>query len=110
MSTTLANDVRNQCSVINDNSGCIRRKELHTVQSFNAHIASDSMRLILSSCSINSFFSTLTYVMLLQKAVQGWQVLNNKLSENSLVRLDSQQSGGEVRWRKEVFNQGTHHP
>ncbi len=31
MSTTLANDVRNQCSVISDNSGCIRRKGSHTV-------------------------------------------------------------------------------
>lgn len=48
--------------------------------------------------------------MLLQKTVEGWQVLNNELAENPLVSLDTQQSGGEVGWRKEVFDQGTHHP
>lgn len=48
--------------------------------------------------------------MLLQEAIEGWQVLNNELAENPLVRLDTQQSGREVGRRKEVFNQGTHHP
>lgn len=51
-----------------------------------------------------------TYVMLLQKAVKGRQVLNNKLAENSLIRLNAQQSGGKVRWRKKIFDQGAHHP
>lgn len=51
-----------------------------------------------------------TYVMLLQKAVQGWQVLNNELPEDPLVCLDSEQSGGEVGGREEVFDQGAHHP
>lgn len=48
--------------------------------------------------------------MLLQETVEGRQVLNNELAENPLVRLDAQQSGGEVGWRKEVFDESTHHP
>lgn len=56
------------------------------------------------------FFCAFTYVMLLQQAVEGWQVLNNELAENPLVSLDTQQGGGEIGWRKEVFNQSTHHP
>lgn len=51
-----------------------------------------------------------TYVVLLEKAVKSWQILNNKLSKDPLVCLDPQQSGGEVGGRKEVFDQGTHHP
>lgn len=48
--------------------------------------------------------------MLLQKTVEGRQVLNDELAENPLVCLDTQQSGAEVGWREEVFDQGTHHP
>lgn len=48
--------------------------------------------------------------MLLQQAVEGWQVLNNELAQNPLVCLNTQQCGREVGRRKEVFNQGTHHP
>lgn len=51
-----------------------------------------------------------TYVMLLQQAVKGGQVLDYELAKNPLVRLDAQQSGGEVGGREEVFDQGTHHP
>lgn len=54
--------------------------------------------------------AVLTYVVLLEKAVEGWQVLNNELSEDPLVCLDSKQSGGEVGWGKKVFDQGAHHP
>lgn len=52
----------------------------------------------------------LTYVVVLQKAVEGRQVLNYELAQDPLVSLDAQQGGGEVGGRKEILNQGTHHP
>lgn len=51
-----------------------------------------------------------TYIMLLQQAVKGGQVLDYELAKNPLVCLDAQQSGGEVGGREEVFDQRTHHP
>lgn len=99
MSTTLANDVRNQCSVISDNSAW--------TESYISHI---KQFLFIYCHHLSYSLPVLTYVVFLQKAVKGRQELNNELSENPLVRLDAQQSGGEVGRREEVFDQGTHHP
>lgn len=56
------------------------------------------------------FFFPLTNVVLLQQAVEGWQVLHNELAENPLVRLDAQQGGREVGRGEQVFDQSAHHP
>lgn len=76
MSTTLANDVRNQCRVIRDNSEGSRGEGFKPTVVF---IPSPDGRF-------------LTYIVLLQQAVEGRQVLDYELAKNPLVRLDAQQS------------------
>lgn len=52
----------------------------------------------------------LTNVMLLQQLVQARQVLHDKVSQDPLVCLDSQQRGAEVGGGKQVLDDGAHHP
>lgn len=109
MSTTLANEVRNQCSVIRDSSEEGRWRDVT--------VCTVAMLPPGNWCN-NSLYPPLTqrddfiftYIVLLQQAVKGGQVLDNELAKDPLVCLDAQQRGGEVGGREEVFDQGTHHP
>ena len=52
----------------------------------------------------------LTNVVLLEQPVQARQVLDDKVPQDALVRLHTQQGGAEVGGGEQVLDDGAHHP